>query len=73
MSQGDRVFGGNLYRLCRRESSVDRMRLGYPVLVNIDDYQRLAGETAIYPGRGGTLGAMPWRWRAGDSGKVSTS
>lgn len=38
--------------------------------MNIDDYQRLAGETAIYPGRGGTLGAIYNALALGEAGEI---
>lgn len=38
--------------------------------MNIDDYQRKAGETAIYPGRGGTLGAIYNALALGEAGEI---
>ena len=38
--------------------------------MNIDDYQRQAGETAIYPGRGGTLGAIYNALALGEAGEI---
>lgn len=38
--------------------------------MNIDDYQRQAGETAIYPGRGGTLGVIYNALALGEAGEI---